>query len=103
MSQREAREAAAAFACMYVAGIDVAEVLRVYPDRHDAERIYEELRTAAHELGWRDPRARTKVRVVAVAASPLVIPLLAVSWIAWRMKGMMIHLRRIVGGGSGGQ
>lgn len=102
MSQREAREAAAEFASLHIAGIDVAEVLRAYPDRRDAERIYEELRTAVHELGWRDPHARTKVRVVAIVASPLVIPLLAVGWIAWRMKGMMIHLRRIVGGGSGG-
>lgn len=65
--------------------IDVRTIETLYPHHLDALNIHETLLTAHITLTWPTPKTLTRARTLAVVTSPLLIPILAILWTAWRI------------------
>lgn len=62
-------------------------------DYRDRMRVHEAILTADFELTWADPHRMAKTKAVAILASPVIIPVLAVLWTAWWIDKTWHNLR----------
>jgi hypothetical protein len=100
MTERDTRIAVGAFAQYAIESIELDFIMRRFPDPADAERVHHALRTADIHVQWREPYSGRMVKVVAVAGSPILLPVLAAIWLGWRIRDMMISVRRWRKGGT---
>jgi hypothetical protein len=94
MTQDEIAEAAAYFAARAAREINPRIIETAYPDGKDALHIYAALLTAHVAVSWHKPWSITAAKTLAVIGSPLLVPILAIMWTAWRLS-------QIVGSRSG--
>lgn len=85
MNQDEINDVTAALATRALREINVRTIETLYPHHLDALRIHETLLTAHLTLTWPNPRTVAKARTLAIVASPLLVPVLAVMWTVWRL------------------
>lgn len=97
MSERDTRIAVGAFAQHAIESIELNFIMKRFPDPADAERIHHTLRTAAVHLSWREPYSGRAVKVVAVAGSPILLPVLAAIWLGWRIRDAATAVTRRFG------
>ena len=63
-------------------------------DTATALRVQETILTAEIALQWENPGTLRKSRVVAILASPIIIPVVATLWLVWRIDRTIRIIRR---------
>lgn len=88
------RSAAAVLAARTARELSIDEIHAQLPGGtdYDALRVQEALLTADLGLTWKGNPTRTKV--VAIVASPLIVPIVATIWLVWRLERALRTLRR---------
>lgn len=94
MTPDEIRSTAAIVAGTHAREIHVLRIREIVPvSQRDAVRIQEAILTAEIGLTWQRPGIDTKTKVVAVLASPIIIPVVATLWLIWRIDRVVQAIR----------
>jgi hypothetical protein len=82
----DVRTRAAYYSAKRARTMPIEEILADFPDPRDAHAIQQAILSAQQELTWEDEHIGKRVRIVAVIASPLTVPVLAVIWTCWLLS-----------------
>jgi hypothetical protein len=89
MTDDEITHAAAYIAARAAREIDPHLIETTYPHGHDALHIYAALLAANIHLSWPNPAITHRAKRLAVISSPLIVPILAIMWTAWRLAHLL--------------
>lgn len=85
MTQDELDAAATHLATRALREINARTIETLYPYGLDALHIHETILTASLTLTWLNPKTLARARTLAIATSPLLVPILAIMWLTWRI------------------